>query len=184
MSGGFKWRGSLGDNPCGVVNTYGVAAGHSTRLAIGDAVVITSTAGSDGTQQVDAASASGPVTGVIIGIVPDFATESFTDVSLPASTAGQVLVQEDPRAEYEVDVANGPLAVADVGLNAPIVVTAATQSGGLTISNMEINDTGAATTATLPFRIVRLLEDDAGVLGNRAIVRVNASTNVSGAAGV
>lgn len=184
MSGGFKWRGSLSDNPTGVVNTYGVAAGHTTRLAIGDAVVITSTAGANGVQEVDAAGASGPLTGVIVGIEPNFATESFTDMSLPAGTAGRVRVQEDPRAEYEVDVANGPLAIADVGLNAPIVVTEASQSGGLTISNMAVNNTGKAATATLPVRIVQLLEDDDGVLGNRAIVRVNASTNISGAAGV
>jgi hypothetical protein len=47
---------------------------------------------------------------------PNFATENFTDVSLAASTAGSVQVIVDPHAEYEVDVSNGPLLVADVGL--------------------------------------------------------------------
>jgi hypothetical protein len=49
---------------------------------------------------------------------------------------------------------------------------------------MGVNDTGAATTSTLPLRIVKLLEDEAGVLGNKAIVKLNETTNRLGATGI
>lgn len=93
-------------------------------------------------------------------------------------------MNEDPDAEYEVDVENGPLVVANVGLNANLVANAATTSGGLTTSNMTLNATGVATTATLQFRIVRLLVGADGVLGSRAVVRVNKSINNTGGTGV
>lgn len=105
MSGGFKWVGSLSDDPTGKIKTYGVDASHSTRLAVGDLVAITGTADSDGRQQVDAATAGSAATGVIVSVTPNFATEAFTDTGLPASTAGEVRVNTDPRAQYEADVA-------------------------------------------------------------------------------
>jgi hypothetical protein len=184
MAGGFKWIGTQNADPRGTVKTFPVAVGHASRLAIGDAVIITSTSNAAGDQEVDAAAAGAAVTGIIVGIVPNFATESFTDTGLAASTLGSVIVNTDPRAEYEVDVSNGPLLVTEVGLNAPLVATAATVSGGLTISNMTLNRTGAATTALTEFRIVKLLTGSDGVLGSRAVVRLNWSTAVPGAAGV
>lgn len=184
MAGGFKWIGSQSSDPRGVTKTFPVAVGHSTRLAIGDAVIITSTANAAGVQEVDAAAAGAAVTGHIVGVVPNFATESFTDTGLAAATLGSVLVNCDPRAEFEVDVSNGPLAITDVGLNCPLVATAATVSGGLTISNMTVNATGKATTALMEYRIVKLLTGSDGVLGSRCVVRLNWSTVVPGAAGV
>lgn len=184
MAGGFRWVGSQSDDPRGKVKTFTVASTHGTRLAIGDVVVITSTSDANGIQQVDAAAAGAAVSGVIVGIVPNFATESFTNTGLAASTAGSVLVNIDPRAEYEVDVSNGPLLVTEVGLNLPLVATAATVSGGLTISNMTVNRTGAATTAATEFRLNKLLVGSDGVLGSRCIVTINNSTNIAGAAGV
>jgi hypothetical protein len=185
MSGGFDYQGSLSDGHTGKLRTYGVAASHASRIAIGDVVRISGTANATtGEPEVDVATATQSVTGVVSGISPNFATENFTDVSLAASTAGSVQVIVDPHAEYEVDVSNGPLAVADVGLNVDLVATAATASGGLTVSNMTVNATGKATTATLPFRVTALLVGSDGVLGSRCKVRVNNSTAVSGATGV
>ncbi len=184
MAGGFLWIGSQSDDPRGKVKTYPVAVGHASRLAIGDAVIITSTSNAAGVQEVDAAAAGAAITGHIVGIVPNFATESFTDLGLAASTLGSVMVNTDPRAEFEVDVSNGPLLITEVGLNCPLVATAATVSGGLTISNMTINRTGAATTALMEYRIVKLLVGSDGVLGSRAVVRLNWSTVIPGAAGV
>jgi len=182
---GFWFRGSVGYGPDGKLQRYDVAASHTTRLAIGDVVTINGTAtAATGVAQVDAATAAQAVTGVISGIVPGFATENLTDTGLAALTAGSVLVQIDPRAEYEVDVANGPLLVADVGLNADFVPTAATNTAGYTQSNMVLNATGVATTVGLPFRIVRLLVGADGVLGSRALVRINSSTMIAGAVGV
>jgi hypothetical protein len=164
--------------------TYAVPASHASIIAIGDVVTETGTADANGNPQVDVATASTIVTGVVVGIRPDYSTEALSDIRIPASTAGTVIVNEDPDAEYEVNVSNGPLVLADVGLNANIVATAATTSGGLTRSNMTINATGIATTATLQFRIERLLVGSDGVLGSRAVVRVNKSTNNTGATGI
>jgi hypothetical protein len=124
------------------------------------------------------------VTGVIVGIAPDFTTESFSDVKIAASTAGSVIVNVDPEAEYEVDVTGTTLAAADVGLNINIAATAATTSGGLTRSNMVVDSATKATTATLQFRIVRLATSAAGVLGDRCVVRLNKSSANLGATGV
>jgi len=185
MPGGFRFQGTVNYGPDGKLEKFDVDAAHASRLSIGDVVRITGTAtAATGVSQVDAAAATQQVTGVISGIVPNFATENLSDTGLAAATAGTVLVQVDPQAEYEVDVSNGPLLVADVGLNVDLVATAATQSGGLTISNMSVNATGKATTNTLPFRVVALLTDSAGVLGNRARVKVNSSTNNAGVTGV
>lgn len=182
---GFYFTGTGFDDPHGKLERFDVAASHATRLAIGDLVRITGTATAvTGVAQVDAPTAGQSVTGVISGIVPGFATENFTDTGLAASTAGSVLVQCDPRAEYEVEVANGPLVVADVGLNADFVATAATNTAGYTQSNMKLNATGVASTNTLPFRIIKLLNGSDGVLGSKALVRLNESTMIAGATGV
>lgn len=184
MPGGFNWVGSLSDDATGRIKKYSVASTHATRLAMGDAVTVTTTSAADGTPQVDAVAAGADVTGIIVGIAPKFDTEAFTDMSLPASTAGEVYVNTDPRAWYEVDVENGPLLIADTNLNCNLVANAATVSGGLAISNMTLNATGKNTTATLQFRVVQLLVGSDGVLGSRARVQLNESTNIAGATGV
>mgnify|MGYP001610609804 CR=1 FL=1 len=182
---GFYFRGTGFDDPHGKLERYDVPAAHATRLAIGDLVRITGDANPvTGVSYVDAPTAGQSITGVISGIVPNFLTENLTDTGLAASTLGSVLVQEGPRAEYEVDVVNGPLVAANVGLNATYVPTAATNTAGYTQSNMVLNATGVATTVTLPFRIVKLLVGADGVLGSRALVRINESTMIAGATGV
>ncbi len=185
MSGGFKYANtqSQGD-VTGKQTLYEVDAAHSTALASGDVIRISGTAGTTGVPEADAATATQSVTGVMSAPQPTFAGEALSNTALPATTAGSILVNVDPHALYEVDVANGPLLVTEVGLNADLVATAASATGGLTVSNMTINATGAATTQTLPFRIVELKEDSAGVLGNVAIVRINNSTISDGAVGV
>lgn len=182
----IKLSGSGINEPRGRVNSYGVAAGHAGKLAIGDFVALTGTANATtGVAEVDIGVAGSPLLGQIAGFVPDFSTENFTDAGgLPAGTAGTALVLDDPRAEYIADVSNGPLLVAHVGLNVNLLATVATQSGGLTISNMTVNATGVANTNSLNFQVLALLPDDAGVLGNRALVRLNSTQMITGAAGV
>lgn len=184
MPGGFTCLGSMRSGYDGKGRTRAVPSSHATLIAIGDVVTETGTADALGNPQVDVATASTIVSGVVVGIVPDYSTEALSDIKILASTAGTVIINEDPDAEYEVDVSNGPLVLDDVGLNANLVATAATTSGGLTRSNMTLNATGKATTATLQFRIVRLVTGSDGVLGSRAVVRVNKSINNTGGTGV
>ncbi len=171
---GFKYVGSeTGGDISGKVKTFAVVSTHSTAIGLGDLVVVTGDADAEGRSEVDLASATTAPTGVVTGIRPKFEGEALSTTYLPASTAGFVEVNTDPFALYECEVANGPLSVDDVDLNAPAVVTAGTVSGSLFSSNMKVNDTGAATTATLPLTIIALKEDAAGVLGNKAVVRIN-----------
>lgn len=169
----------------GKLRSFSVAATNSDNLAPGDAVILSGTSDASGEAGVVKASASVAFTGIIAAVDPNFAGEALSQSGLPASTAGTVKVSVDPNIVYTVEVANGPLVADDVGQNAPMVVDSATQTGGLMVSNMRVNKTGIAATATLPWRIVRLLTDENGDnLGSRALVRPNATTTTPGATGV
>lgn len=182
---GFKYVGTMSQGePVGKVKQYALTTSHAGVLGPGDVVLITAASNAAGEPTVDIGTADTANTGIISGIIPNFSNEALSQTWISAATAGYVLVNTDPFALYEADVSNGPLVAADVGLNVPAVVTAGTVSGSLYTSNMGVNATGKAVTATLPFKVVQLLEDDAGVLGNRALVMVNASTYNIGATGI
>ena len=182
---GFHYVGteSQGD-VTGKTKLRAVDAAHAGVLGPGDLVVITGDGSATGISEVDIGVATTANTGVIQSVKPVFAGEQLSITHLPALTAGDVLVNVDSDALYEVPVSNGPLVVANVGLNAPAIVTAGTVSGSVFTSNMGVNATGVAVTATLPLRIVELREDEAGVLGNRALVRMNETTSSLGATGI
>lgn len=181
---GFKYRKSqAGGGSTGVVTTFAVDAAHATLLAPGDAVVITGDADANGVSEVDTGNATTANTGVIESVDYTLAGETLSETGLLASTAGTVKVRVDQFALYEID-ADATAVVANVGLNVAINVTTATKSGGLTVSNMTADMATVATTVTLPYRIVALLEDADGVLGNRVLVRPNATTASSGAVGI
>lgn len=181
---GFKYRKSqTGGGTTGVLSTFAVDAGHTTLLAPGDAVVITGDGSATGVSEVDTGNATTANTGVIESVSVNIAGENLTDIGLLALTAGEVQVRVDQYALYEID-ADATAVVANVGLNVAINVTTATKSGSLTVSNMTADIATVATTITLPYRIVALLEDDDGVLGNRLLVRPNATTADAGAVGI
>jgi hypothetical protein len=184
MSGFTAVKKQGASETAGMVQTYAVAASHATLLAPGDACVITGTSNTDGVAAVDAGNATTANTGVITSIDFILSGENLTETGLPAGIAGTVKVNVDPLQNYEVE-SNATLLAADVGLNIGIDDSAATKLGGLTVSNMVLDAATKATTQTLPYRIVALLPGkDSGVLGDRALVRPNASTINDGAAGV
>jgi uncharacterized protein YigE (DUF2233 family) len=170
----------------GKLETYNVAASHATLLAIGDVVTITGTAtAADGVAEADAAEQDAPVTGVVAGFEPTFVGEALSQTGLAALTAGKARCHIDPNLNFIVPVSGGNLAAADVGLNADADVTAATKSGGLVVSNMALDSTTKAATATLQFRIVGIAANESGEFdGSFARVRFNNSTLSTGSAGV
>lgn len=170
----------------GKLRTFSVDSGNGDNLAPGDAVILSGTADATGLAGVSKASVTTTAfTGIIAAVDPIFAGEALSQSGLPSGTAGTLKVSVDPMLVYVAEVANGPLVADDVGLNAPMVIDAATQVGGLMVSNMTVNKTGIGVTATLPWRIVRLLTDENGDnLGSRALVRPNATTTSVGAAGI
>lgn len=168
------------------VRMYNRPATDAPLVALGDVVKINGTAAADGTPQVVAIAAdtSTAITGVVVGIKPDFATEDFSSVGVPASTAADLYICDDPAALFEVECLT-TAAITDVGSNVAIDYVATSKSGNLYLSNLTIDPGTAATTATLPFQIVKLLEGKtSGTLGDRALVRINASTTMNGATGV
>ena len=181
---GFKYRKSQsGGGTTGNLSTFAVDAAHATLLAPGDAVIITGDGDVNGVSEVDTGAATTANTGVIESVDIQLSGESLTETGLPATTAGTVKVRVDQFALYEID-ADATYNAASVGSNTGINVTTATKSGGLTVSNMTADFATVATTITLPYRVVALLKDDAGVLGNRVLLRPNASTASDGAAGI
>ena len=186
MPGGFKFVGtdSQGD-VTGKQKTFTVAVGTAEVITSGDLVRISGDSdASTGNAEVSIAPTSTASTGVVMSTDPTFAGEALSTSFHASGTLGTVKVNVDPNALYEVDVANGPLLITEVGLNAPAVVTEATIIGSLAPSVMQVNRTGAATTPALPLHIVALKEDADGVLGNVAIVRINESTVAPGATGI
>lgn len=167
----------------GKLESYSVDAAHATLLAPGDVIVITGSADANGRANVDTGAQGSAVTGVIASVTPIYEGENLTETGLPALVAGEVQVHIDPNQLFEVD-SSATLTGADVGLNADAVFTAASKSGGLTVSNMVLDQTTVLATLSLQFKIVALAEDDNGVLGNRAIVRFNNTTLQAGTLGV
>lgn len=170
----------------GKLETFSVNATHSTILAPGDVIRLTGTSdAATGVASADATAQGVAITGVIAGIEPLFIGENLTETGLPALTAGEVRCHVDPNLNFIVPVTGGNLAITDVGLNADANVTAASKSGGLTISNMALDSTTKAITATLQFRIMGIAPNAAGAFdGSFARVRINNSTMRAGTAGV
>jgi hypothetical protein len=181
---------SAGDYTGRVTRVYLEATddtGLTAAVAIGDCVNLTGESNSDGVKECDAvnsASQSTRVYGVVVGIAPDLANESFATAGAAADAARYAYVIDDPNAMFEVEC-DATLDAADVGLNAGIVGTAPTLTGSVYVSNMKIDSSTKATTQTLPFRIEQLLEGaTSGTLGDRALVKLNATFNTDGVAGV
>lgn len=169
----------------GKLETYSIDASHATLLAPGDVVTLTGTSDSEGVAGVDAGTAGSAITGIVSSFEPVFTGEQLSETGLPAGTAGKARVHIAPELNFIADVSGTPLVADNVGLNADAVFTAASKQGGLTVSNMALDSSTLAGTATLQFRIVGLVPNSAGVIdGTKARVRFNNTTTRTGAAGV
>lgn len=167
----------------GACNRYYVPASDGTALFRGDPVILAGSADANGVPDVTRATAgsAGRITGVVVGVVND---ASITGKHRPASTAGYVLVADDPNLLFEIqdDSVGGNLAATDIGLNADLASgTGSTVTG---LSGFELDTSTKATTATLQLRIEGLVQrPDVEVGANtKALVRINLPTQ-TGAAG-
>ena len=189
MAGGFRPKQDLsGSGYTGKVQKFAVDAAHATILAPGDYVVETGNLdAATGISEVDAISAGtgNAITGSIVAIERN--VSDLEQAGLPALTAGFVHVHVDPETLFEAETSGGTFALNDVGGNLPVVVTAATASGGLVNSNMTINAAGNAISTTEQVRIVGV--KDSGDItfpapaGTTLICRINEST-INSAVGV
>jgi hypothetical protein len=173
----------------GVTRHYGIASGYATSIFNGDAVKLVT----GGTVERDTFDAAMTPIGVFVGC-------SFTDPSTEQKTFKQYYpastVASDIEA-YVVDATDvlfkaavvssgttiGDLAITDIGANvAGVDNTGSTITGN---SKCAISDT-SATTNTLPFRIVSLVEETKNSSGGytEALVKWNAGHQFNNTTGV
>jgi hypothetical protein len=173
----------------GVTRHYGIASGYATSIFNGDAVKLVT----GGTVERDTFDAAMTPIGVFVGC-------SFTDPSTEQKTFKQYYpastVASDIEA-YVVDATDvlfkaavvssgttiGDLAITDIGANvAGVDNTGSTITGN---SKCAISDT-SATTNTLPFRIVSLVEETKNSSGGytEALVKWNAGHQFNSTTGV
>jgi len=173
----------------GVTRHYGIASGYATSIFNGDAVKLVT----GGTVERDTFDAAMTPIGVFVGC-------SFTDPSTeqktfkqyyPASTVAsdiEAYVVDATDILFKVAVVSsgttiGDLAITDIGANvAGVDNTGSTITGN---SKCAISDT-SATTNTLPFRIVSLVEETKNASGGytEALVKWNAGHQFDNTTGV
>lgn len=152
-----------------------------TALYIGDPVIKNGSADAAGIAGVVRAAATGAITGVVQGFVPDGVTN--INGYGAASTSYYVLVCTDPSEMFLVQENSG-MAAADIGLNANL----ATGSGNAYTkrSGFVLDASGKNTTSTLQVKIMGLAPIPGNDFGayNKILVMLNNVTDQSGTAGV
>lgn len=177
----------------GQANIYEVAAGETIPVFVGDLVVLSDAAGTEGYPAVEApiaaAAVSGSYVGAVVGIInakidPVNGKMSTGSISLDtpqyraASTKQLVLVADSPDLVFEAE-ADAAIALASVGLNVGVVEgTGAASAGSLTTgsSGMQVDASSVNTTSTLPLQIVSIPkrpDNEPAATYNKVQVRIN-----------
>ena len=153
----------------GQANLYSIAASYGVELAIGDPVISSGTADTNGIPGIALAAATGAVRGVIVGLGKHqglIANPGNLDTTKrPASDPAvwYALVVDDPNVIFEIqEESNGTaLAATEVGLNTvPLLAAAGTYLSGWLLRST--TGATAATTATLQLRLMGLAQYPAG----------------------
>lgn len=159
----------------GQVTQYFIPSTDSTAVFVGDFVKSAGGASADGYPTVAQAAAGNAVLGVVVGfrVSP---TSLDTPVYRAASTDRYVLVADSPDLIFEIqaDDDSATLAAADVGLNANFIVGSGSTSTGA--SGMELDTSTKATTATLPLKIVGVVDrpdNEMGSANQKVLVSIN-----------
>lgn len=152
-------------------NVYAAAAGDSVVIRHGDPVTVTGTATTDGVPIVALSTAgdTNAITGIAVGFRP-YGASTWLNYR-PASTAYEVLVIDDPLAEFHMqeDSVGGALAAVDTGLNAAVVFGTPGVDGR---SACMIDSSTKAATATLQVRLLGIAQIVNNAIGNYAVWRV------------
>lgn len=196
---GFKAVKHVNGSPYnGQANIYFVPSTDATAIFVGDPVKLATDGNSDGYPQVTRATAGAAVLGIMAGVINtklDPVTGKLTSGSIAldtpqyrvASTAQYVLVIDSPDVIYETEAVTSAggsysFAAADVSLNADAYLAGAgsTSTGN---SSAALNMTGAATTATLQFKIVGVVtrpDNEPTGAATKVLVKINNAQLSSG----
>lgn len=156
----------------GAGRLYYVPSTYATAIYIGDPViVVTNSADANGIPTVAKASAGGGAytTGVMMGVAfggnPVIPITRDLPIYHPASTAGYILVEDDPEVLFEIqeDAVGGALAAGAASRNADFVLgTGSTVTGK---SGAMLDSSTLQTTNTLQLRIFEPVEREDNALG-------------------
>lgn len=171
----------------GQARMYYVPASNATALYVGDPVTrLTASADANGVPSVAIGVAGSAICGVIVGVLKVAAgvslvgsTIDLTSRSLPASTAGYVMVADDPSIIFEVEegttagAAGTALTASAIGNNANFIVLAGAST--FSDSGTLLDNATEATTATLNLKIMGLAQREDNAFGARAkwLVKIN-----------
>lgn len=160
----------------GQARLYSIASAYGTALAIGDPVISSGTADTNGIPGIAIGATTGGLRGVIVGLGVNPANLNL--VYRPASTTGvgYALVADDPNIIFEVqEESNGTqLAATEVGLN---TISKTGTNNGFVSGWMIPSTSGAAaaTTATLQIKLLGLSQVSNNAFGAYAkwLVQIN-----------
>lgn len=168
-------RYSSGKAYTGATRRYYKSA--STIIGVGDPVVLTGTADSDGVPAVDrAAAGSGTITGIVVGREPD--RDNLSKKHMAAADTGYLLVADDPDLIFEIqeDGAASQIAATDVGEFCDIVIGDASTTTGLSICELDSSNAGTGDQLRIVARVQRE-DNDLGNVGTRWEVQINEHTH-------
>lgn len=149
------------------VERYAVNSSYGTAIFVGDPVIHSGAANSDGIIEVQAGGTSGQYIGVVVGIEP--IRTDLTKTYIPASTGGYVYVSVDPWTVYEVQE-DGTIVVGDYGKNADLVAGAGDTTTGR--SGYELDSSSVNTTSTLSVKILGLVQREDNAVGANSKLEV------------
>lgn len=171
-------------------NEYPIASGYAANILFGDLVVLAV----GGTVQKYTGTTTAPangILGVFLGCSYTDATQGFLNRQIwptgQVASNAMAYVLDDPAAVFQVQ-ANGSLNQNAVGTNAAVVQGAGNTT--LAISGVSLNAASIAATATLPLRVVGLVnnvgQSTPGDAFTDVLVRINLHTHATttGNAGV
>lgn len=188
LSGFRPIKNIMGDEYSGAVIKMWIPAADGTATFVGDLVKLTGTSDTDGNPSVAQAAAGNTPVGVIVWMEPNPAdlTQNYRPASqsITNQNAGRwVYVAADPDLVCEIQ-GSGTFALGDVAQNANVVVGVGSTITGQ--SAMALDDTTKATTSTLVFQIIGVVQrpdnDVTGTTFTKLLVRFN--VHQFGSAGV
>lgn len=185
----IPYRRTTGEPFNGATNVYYVPSSVATNIFIGDPVTyLTNSADSSGIPGITLATAgsSNNILGAMVGIVsggePIIPVTRDLPIYHQASTAGYILVADDPDTLFEVQE-NGAMVQGAPGRNVNLVSgTGSTVTG---YSGWMLNSSTLATTNTLQMKIIRGLEQPDNTIGSTNAkwlcrINLNALTSTTG----
>ncbi len=182
------YRRTNGEPYNGAANVYYVPSSVASNVFVGDPVTyLTAAADANGIPAVTPATAgsSNNVLGSVVGIVsagePVIAVTRDLPIYHQASTAGYILVSDDPDLLYEVQE-NGNMGAQAPNRNVNLVAGSGSTVTGL--SGWQLNSSTLNTTSTLQMRVIRMLQQADNVAGTNAKwlcrINLNALTSATG----